>query len=250
MALPKDWRVARAIIVFHAQLRPLAPNAPAVAFGTVADAAHGTTSDHYPKLFAGLGPRPTVTAGDIPKADRLDPRAVLDGIRRSRDGRVKYGISNGQMFSSYPAHGYAAWTWRPYSGSDGHFDHGHLSVVGDGRADQTHPWAIGGPAPSGGDMDPKGRDIHPELENRQVLRDLWDWAIGDRQPDQKTDGSRFRFPIPTAQLLAELRAIRADLTALRSATGTGVGGTLTREDVRQVVDEELDEQARGGADAD
>jgi hypothetical protein len=64
---------------------------------------------------------------------------VLDDIRRSRDPRVKYGISNGQMFSSYAVSGYAAWTWRPYNPKNGdkHFTHGHLSVVGDARADGT-----------------------------------------------------------------------------------------------------------------
>lgn len=245
MALPANWRVALSITVLHKQLRPLAPAAPAVAFGTVADAAHTSSSGHYPKIYAGLGSRPTVTAGDFPRADRLDPHAVLDSIRRSRDPRVLYGISRGQMFSSYPAHGYPAWTWRPYSGTDGHFDHGHLSVVGDARADQVHPWVIAGSATPGGEMDPNGRDIHPDISNAQALRDIWENAVADRNRFG-VEGEITRLDA----LTAKVDALVATLAAIQAAQGTGIGGTLTKDDVRQVVDEELDEQSRAGADAD
>lgn len=143
MALPVNWRTAESIRQLHRQLRPLAPNAPATSFGTVADAAHGTSSDHYPKVYASLGTRPVVLAGDFPNAEQLDSHAVLEAIRASRDARVKYGISRGRMFSSYATSSHPAWTWRPYSGSDGHFSHGHLSVVADARADDTTSWRIG-----------------------------------------------------------------------------------------------------------
>ncbi len=119
----------------------MAPKAAATSWGLKGDDKHESTSDHTPHDFAGWG-SDIVTAADFPKAGDLDPRAVLDAIRLSRDDRAKYGISNGEMFSSYPAHGFAAWTWRPYSGADGHFTHGHLSVVGDKRADNERPWAI------------------------------------------------------------------------------------------------------------
>jgi hypothetical protein len=143
------WRVANSVLTLHRQLRPLAPGAPGTAFGTIGDTDHSSTSDHAAKDFPGWGDD-IVTAGDFPQAERLDPRAVLEAIRQSRDQRVKYGISNGQMFSSYPTSAYPAWTWRPYSGSDGHFGHGHLSVVGDVRADDPRPWAIGN---TGGEAD-------------------------------------------------------------------------------------------------
>lgn len=142
MVLPPNWRVAESIKQLQRQLRRLAPAAPATAFGTVADTAHTEKSQHYPKVYAGLGSRPVVCAGDFPRAGALNPRAVLDAIRLSRDPRVLYGISQGQQFSSYLAHGYPAWTWRPYTGDDGHFSHGHLSVVGDARADDPRPWQI------------------------------------------------------------------------------------------------------------
>lgn len=144
------WRPARSLPVLHAQLRAATRAAPpatkAGEWGTISDAAHSSTSDHSPHDFQGWG-NDIVTAADFP--DRpdlgLDARRVLDDIRRSRDPRVKYGISHGQMFSSYATSSYPAWTWRPYTGADGHWTHGHLSVVGDARADGEQPWqTLGG----------------------------------------------------------------------------------------------------------
>lgn len=145
------WRAAHSLGVLHAQLKAGSKAAPpatgAGEWGLIGDAAHDPASDHSPHDFPGWGTQ-IVTAADFPNRPDLglDAHAVLDSIRRSQDGRVKYGISNGQMFSSYAAHGIAAWTWRPYSGSsDKHFTHGHISVVGDARADDPRPWqTIGG----------------------------------------------------------------------------------------------------------
>lgn len=137
------WRVARAIPVLFDQLRPLAPDAPASSWGTIGDLRHDSTSDHAPKDFPGWG-NDIVTAGDFPKWGLLRPWDVLNSIRLSRDDRVKYAIADRQMFSSYAAHGYPAWTWRPYSNAkdDPHTDHGHLSLVGDPRADSRRLWVV------------------------------------------------------------------------------------------------------------
>lgn len=136
------WRAAKSLIVFQNQVRPFAAGADPRSFGLKGDDQHDSTSDHAPHDFPGWG-QDIVTAADIPRFGNLHPRQVLDNIRKSKDPRVKYGISEGQMFSSYAAHGIAPWTWRDYSGKDGHFDHGHLSVVGDKRADDERPWQIG-----------------------------------------------------------------------------------------------------------
>lgn len=153
------WRAAKSLLTLQTQLKRGAPQtAPALGFvsadewGLIGDAAHDPTSDHAPHDFPGWGTG-IVTAADFP--DRpdlgLDARRVLDDIRRSHDARAKYGISHGQMFSSYGVTRNGVyippWTWRTYTGSDGHFTHGHLSVVGDARADGTQPWqTLGGPA--------------------------------------------------------------------------------------------------------
>jgi hypothetical protein len=136
------WRPARSLPVLHRQLRPLAPHADPASWGLKGDDRHDSTSDHAPKDFPGWG-NDIVTAADFPDEEQLVAFDVLDAIRLSRDPRVKYGISEGLMFSSYPARGYDAWVWRPYTGtSDPHDTHGHLSVVGAPIADDERPWTI------------------------------------------------------------------------------------------------------------
>lgn len=163
------WRPARSLTTLHRQLQRGAPRAapPATGadeWGLIGDAAHDPTSDHAPHDFPGWGTQ-IVTAADFPNRPDLglDAHQVLDDIRRSHDPRVKYAISNGQMFSSYPVTGYDAWTWRPYRGStDMHYTHGHLSVVGDQRADGEQPWAtIGAPAAAAGEDDDMGASFGP-----------------------------------------------------------------------------------------
>jgi hypothetical protein len=149
------WRAANSLIEFHHQLKTKYPQVVAAvsadAWGLIGDAAHDPTSDHSPHNFPGWG-NEIVTAADFPNRPDLglDAHAVLDAIRISRDGRVKYCISNRQMFSSYAVSGYDAWTWRPYSNAakDPHEDHGHLSVVGDARSDDTRAWVIAAPVRS------------------------------------------------------------------------------------------------------
>lgn len=150
------WRAARSLLVLHRQLQAGAPRArpPATGadeWGLVGDAAHDPTSDHTPHNFAGWGSQ-IVTAADFPNRPDLglDAHQVLDDIRRSKDPRAKYGISNGEIFSNHAVeeHGrsYDPWDWRPYLKSNGtypadrHFTHGHLSTVGDIRADGEQPW--------------------------------------------------------------------------------------------------------------
>lgn len=148
------WRAARSLLTLQAQLRKGAPAAapPATSpneWGLLGDAAHDPTSDHTPHDFPGWGFQ-IVTAMDFPNRPDLglDAHRVLDDIRRSHDPRAKYGISNGEIFSNHAVAGHEAWAWRPYDGSDQHYTHGHLSVVGDSRADGTQPWQTLG-APGG-----------------------------------------------------------------------------------------------------
>jgi hypothetical protein len=174
------WRAARSLLVLHQQLktgaaRAAPPATGADEWGLIGDAAHDPTSDHAPKGFIGWGSQ-IVTAADFPNRPDLglDAHQVLDDIRRSRDPRGKYGISNGLIWSNHPVteHGYSyeAWEWRPYLTStgkkpaDGHYTHGHLSVVGDARADGEQPWAtIGAPAAAAleGDDDDMGASFGP-----------------------------------------------------------------------------------------
>lgn len=145
------WRVAYAVTTWHANLQAVYPAAkppatPTVAWGTIGDTSHTSTSDHSPHDFPGWG-SDIVTAGDAPHAPSLglDMHKVTEAMRVSRDQRIKYVIWDRRIFSSYASAGYAPFVWRPYSNasSDPHTDHAHLSVVGDPRGDLTTPWEVG-----------------------------------------------------------------------------------------------------------
>jgi len=174
------WRAANSLLVLEHQLQAGAPRAappatPAEAWGTIGDSLHDPGSDHSPKDFPGLG-NDVVTALDIPHAPALglDSREVCDDIRRSRDRRIKYMISQDQICSSYSTGTRAAWTWGPYNPNDPNRDrhdtHAHISVVGDARADDRSAWAtIGAPA-AGEDEDDMGQSFGPALMRSEDMR--------------------------------------------------------------------------------
>lgn len=107
----------------------------------VGDAAHRTRdSDHNPWVDGGV-----VTAFDITDdiLHGCQVSFIAEAIRASRDPRVKYVIYNRRMFSSYVARGVPAWEWRPYTGSNPHVKHMHISVQPDvALYDSPKPWRI------------------------------------------------------------------------------------------------------------
>lgn len=143
-----SWRLVRSLETLTAQVRAAAPRAvppatPAVAWGTIGDLAHQSgTSDHNPAVYPALGPTPVVCAHDFPHAPALglDGHAFTEALRQSRDRRIAYVIFDGRIFSSTVR----PWEWRPYSGSDQHRDHWHVSVVHTAAADSTDPWRMPG----------------------------------------------------------------------------------------------------------
>ncbi len=146
MTYSGPWRVVNSLTTLRLQLNAAFPGRSHASDGTIADDVHTTTSDHYPHVYAALGPTPVVTAfdGTQDPAHGCDNAVITEAIRVSRDPRVKYVIWDHRMFSSYASSGYPAWTWRPYTGSDDpHTNHFHISVLPTALADSTAPWAIG-----------------------------------------------------------------------------------------------------------
>lgn len=150
----QPWRTVDCIdVAFFPQLKAVAPRAvpPATdvnAWGTIADDAHNSTSDHYPHYCDALGPIAVVCACDWPHAPELglDNHVITEALRQSRDPRIKYVIFGGRIFSSYATSSRKAWEWGPYSGTtDMHTTHAHMSIVAAAIADSTAPWQIGAP---------------------------------------------------------------------------------------------------------
>jgi hypothetical protein len=136
-----SWRLAGALKQLLAEVNAEFPGRPKQSDGTIGDLAHSSrTSDHNPNSSG------VVTALDVTEA-WVGGHRVADNILylllERRDPRVKYIIHEGSMWSSYPKGGYPAWAKRPYTGSNKHFQHIHVSVHGHpDLADDRAGWGL------------------------------------------------------------------------------------------------------------
>lgn len=156
--------------------------------GVCARAEHTTAnpgSHHEPWLLL-LG-RWWATAVDLSddKANGCDADALAEALRVRRDPRVLYVISNRRMYSSYPARGYPAWTWRPYTGSNPHETHTHISLTEE-AVFSTAPWW---PDPTPPEDDEMDRTCVPSWERRQANGRVGFFAVHDA-PDLGPNGVR------------------------------------------------------------
>ncbi len=139
-----SWRVAASLLTLREQLDSIAPGRNLDYDGTIGDEAHASRdSDHNPWVRdAGMG---VVTAMDVTHdpAAGCDAGMLAEAIRRSRDARVKYIIWNERIANSSEIGGADAWEWRPYSGSNPHDRHVHISVQPyRAQYDSTKPWLL------------------------------------------------------------------------------------------------------------
>jgi lysozyme family protein len=134
------WRVAKSLEVLRDQVNAAYPGRRKENDGTIGDAAHqARTSDHNPWVKDGaVG---VVTALDITHdpAHGVDTYAIAETLRRNRDRRIKYVISNRRIFSSQ----LRAWEWHPYTGANPHDHHVHISVLPNKAFyDDRSPWRL------------------------------------------------------------------------------------------------------------
>ena len=144
-----SWRVAKALLILRDEVNRKAPNRNKSSDGTIGDARHcdgGGTSDHCARIRdAGVG---VVTAIDITHdvVNGCNAEVIADTIRGRQDPRVKYIIWNRRIANSAPIGGQPAWAWRPYTGSNPHDKHVHISVksIKEGQSgyDSSTPWGI------------------------------------------------------------------------------------------------------------
>lgn len=153
-----SWRLAKSLDVLRKQINERYPARSKSSDGTIGDENHSSrSSDHNPNSSG------VVCAMDITHDLRagLDARQVAQALLDSRDDRIKYVISNGEICSG--PDGPKPWVWRPYTGKNPHDKHFHLSVRGTARVyDQTIPWAIGDGEPVM-TTEPPVRDAFPML---------------------------------------------------------------------------------------
>jgi putative peptidoglycan binding protein len=129
-------RLARSLETLRHQVDQLAPNREKDSDGWIGDTSHqARKSEHNPDANG------VVRALDITNdpAHGVDSQALAEQLRQAKDPRILYLISNRRIASSKVE----PWTWRPYSGSNPHDHHMHISVVEDPRRyDATDAWTI------------------------------------------------------------------------------------------------------------
>jgi peptidoglycan hydrolase-like protein with peptidoglycan-binding domain len=132
-----SWRLAGSLAQLRDQVNDAHPERSTKSDGTIGDAAHAASrSDHNPD------------GGDVVRALDLtnDPAHGFDSsdfaeqLRRGRDARVKYVISDGRIFAG--PQGPQPWVWRTYSGENPHTSHVHISVTGTTAGDDRHLWQL------------------------------------------------------------------------------------------------------------
>lgn len=143
-----SWRVARSLEQLRAEVNARFPGRDLSSDGSIGDTAHqARKSDHNPNS------RGVVQARDFDENDASGGELVGDAIwemlLRTKPRRLKYAIYEGKILSSYPAHGYPAYTPRPFDGNP-HPAHIHVSVQDDPALyDDPSPWGLAAPANTG-----------------------------------------------------------------------------------------------------
>lgn len=151
------WRMAQSLEVLRGEINRAAPRRSTLSDGGIGDAAHASrSSDHNP--WVTKGGQGIVRARDFTHdpADGCDAgqiaNAVVELMKRGTHPALRSGayvIYNRRIFS-YSRRGEG---WRPYTGSNAHTKHVHVSVTTDLNGfDSTIPWGIMGasaaPAPA------------------------------------------------------------------------------------------------------
>lgn len=135
-----NWYLAKSLETYRAEVNARWPKRRKDGDGTIGDAAHASrSSDHNPWVVDAKG-RHVVTAIDITHdpAGGCDSYALAEFLRKSRDPRIKYIISNRKIASAQDD-----WAWRKYTGKNPHDHHMHMSVhETEALCNSTKEWGI------------------------------------------------------------------------------------------------------------
>jgi hypothetical protein len=141
------WRVCKALEQLRAQINVAAPNRKKDSDGGIGDIAHwhkGSASDHNPWISDGPN-KGVVTARDFThhKAGGCDCAVLVASLVAAKDSRIKYIIWDSVIYNAAATNGAAAWEGRPYTGSNKHNKHAHISVKSSkANYDDTSAWTF------------------------------------------------------------------------------------------------------------
>lgn len=136
-----DYEIADSLLALRSQLDVAYPKRSRKSDGMIGDASHQSRdSDHNP-WWVHKG-QAYVTAADFTDdASAMSCFWLANQLRLSRDHRIKYVIWNKQIMSG--AKGPDPWKLRPYSGSNPHTKHLHLSVLPEPQSLTSSRWSLG-----------------------------------------------------------------------------------------------------------
>jgi hypothetical protein len=139
------WRLAESLKTLRRQVNEMFPDRDKASDGSIGDTAHqATKSEHNPDEFN------VVRAIDIDAdlSDTVKVGVLRDALLAAKDDRLHYLISDGKIYSSYPAQAKPAWAPRPYTGKNAHRHHLHISVAPDDwtKYDDASEWELNLPA--------------------------------------------------------------------------------------------------------
>jgi hypothetical protein len=116
------WREAKSLVKLLSQINAEFPNRKKDWDGTIGDEAHSERkSDHNPD---GSGVVCAIDITNDPIVGRLSSEQLAEQLRKSKDPRLQYVISNRKIANMDINDG----EWRPYHGSNPHDHHCHVSV--------------------------------------------------------------------------------------------------------------------------
>lgn len=202
------WRVANSLLRLQDAVNTKWPGRDKGNDGFLGDSAHAARkSDHNPNA-AGV-----VCAFDITHdPPTLDAHALADYLKSKGDKRVQYIISNKRIWNPDISS-----AWRPYTGSNGHTEHIHVSVrQKPDLYDDDAPWDIGTattptPAPTG---------PYPDFLRRGSLGEdveVLQWLVGS-----KVDGEYGPNTVAAVQAFQKANGLTVD----------GIVGHLTWDRLR------------------
>jgi len=181
------WRTARSLDVGLDEINRAAPRRSKISDGSIGDTAHSSrVSDHNPN------PAGVVRARDFTH----DPANGFDCN--------KFAAAVGDLLGKHPALGsgaYVIWNrrikstdrlsegWRPYTGSNPHDKHAHVSVATAASGyDNTQPWGVmGAPEPEDDMASPEVKQQLNEIQQTaaKTLEELRAFRRGKTASDKK-----------------------------------------------------------------
>lgn len=140
------YRRAESLTTLVDQCNAAAPDRDKSSDGWIGDESHqNRNSDHNPWIWDDETDMWVVSAQDITNDPQngMPSRELAERLVSGKDERIKYVISDEEICSG-TGQDHTAWQWRPYTGSNPHTAHMHLSVKSDkAHYDDTTKWTSG-----------------------------------------------------------------------------------------------------------